>query len=709
MRRRLFIKQANAAANHRGIYDFEVSLLPKRLHAETIKYRKGLFLYYQFKTNNTTMRKLKVLIAFLCILASCGKAPHVCVYGGASACVTAAYSAAHEGCEVTLICPEPTIGGMTTGGLGQTDIGNKQAVIGLARQFYRKLGDHYGKLEQWLFEPHVAEEILMEYLDNPKITVLTGYRLESVAKDGTRITSVTCLDKDGKPLTVKADQFIDCSYEGDLMAKAGVSYTVGREGNDVYGEKWNGSWLMNGHQFPDGVDPYIIPGKPESGLLWGISDQTIKPDGTGDNYVQAYNYRICLTDNPENMIPIEKPEGYDPSKYELLVRLFAAQPQKNNNISSYFIWSLMPNHKTDINNCGGFSTDMIGMNYSYPEASWEERDAILKAHKDYTLGLLYFYQTDPRVPPALQDFVKRWGLPKDEYPRTGHWTHQLYIREARRMIGEYVETQKDVEQEVVVDDGIGYAAYGMDSHNCERVVIEKDGRMMVKNEGNVEKHVPEPYPISYRALTPKKEECENLLVPVCLSASHIAYGSIRMEPVFLELGQVCGLAAAFAGPSGKVQAIDVKKIQDILRTDPYLNGREPDTLIDEDSPSITGKENWEVVYGGGSYGRTYLKYTGSPEDNRLEYKIPDTLDGEYSLYTFQQRNGCETTKFVIEADGETSEVVFNRSDLVFEGQTPSDWVSLGKVKLTKGQGGSVRFSTDSGELHADALLLVKER
>lgn len=650
-------------------------------------------------------RILLLLLLPFCLL-SCRRAV-VCIYGGSSAAVTAAYSAASRGCDVILACPEPTIGGMTTGGLGQTDIGNKQAVIGLARQFYRKLGAHYGKLEQWLFEPHVAEGILMEYLDNPNIKVMTGLRLDEVAKEGTRIISITCHDAEGKNVAIAADQFIDCTYEGDLMAKAGVSYFVGREGNDRYGETWNGFQLLDQHQFPDGVDPYVVPGKPESGLLWGIGDGRLKADGTEDDFVQAYNYRICLTDVPENRIPVARPENYDSARYELLVRLFDARKDKRD-VNDYFIWSLMPGRKTDINNRGAFSTDMIGMNHSYPEASWEERDAIIQAHKDYTLGLLYFYQNDPRVPAELQERIRKWGLPKDEYVRTGHWTHQLYIREARRMIGEYVETQKDVEQKVVVDDGIGYAAYGMDSHNCSRLVIEKDGKWMVKNEGDVQKPVPAPYPVSYRALTPKREECTNLLVPVCLSASHIAYGSIRMEPVFLELGQVCGLAASMAGKGGKVQEIDVRRIQDILENNPYLDGKEPDTLIDEDSGFITGAENWERVIGQGSYGRSFLKYAGNPEDNKLVYNVPETLKGEYEVYSFQQSSGCETTKFLLEIAGKKDEVVFERKSLKVEGQTSGEWVRLGTYDLRKGQGGTIRFSTDDGEIHADGILFVKK-
>ena len=642
-----------------------------------------------------------ITLMIICTLASCGKGNKVCIYGGSSACATAAYSAAKMGSQVTIICPDVTLGGMTTGGLGQTDIGNKQAVIGLARQFYRRLGDHYGKLEQWLFEPHVAEEILLQYLDDPNIKVMQGWYLESVDKKGTRIKSITCTDRKGGTVTIKADQFIDCTYEGDLMAASGVSYRVGREDNSEYGETWDGFQILHGHQFPDGIDPFVVPGDPDSGLLWGISEAKEIAKGTGDTCVQAYNYRICLTEDPDNMIPIEKPDNYDPAKYELLIRLLEAAPQQ------WFIWSRMPNHKTDINNRGAFSSDMIGMNHSYPEASWDERDEIIKAHKDYTLGLLYFYMTDPRIPENIQNEIRRWGLPKDEYVRTDHWTHQLYIREARRLVGEYVATQADCEGKTEITDGIGFAAYGMDSHNCQRIVVEKDGKLMVKNEGNVEIGVAHPYPVSYRSLTPKREECTNLLVPVCLSATHIAYGSIRMEPVFMGMGQTCGLAAAMAG-KGSVQEIDVKKIQDIYDTDPCLDGREPDTLIDEDSEYIEGTDGWTVTRGGGAYGKTFLLYEGDPAENNLAYRIPETLDGDYSVYSFQQNYGCNQTTFEVLSGDSVETVSFNRDDLLVEGQTRGEWVKLGDFTFKKGTGGKIRITSEEPGIHADGILFVKK-
>ena len=499
----------------------------------------------------------------------------VCVYGGTAAGVIAAYAAEKCGKTVILIEPGKMLGGMTTGGLGQTDIGNKQAITGLSRKFYKDIGKKYGVEEQWTFEPHVAMEVLQGYIKSGKIKVLMQQQIFKLNKQGKTIQSILVKDpsKAKSPsVEISAKEFIDCTYEGDLLGMSGVSYTVGREDNKQYNETVDGYLLAEYHkqsgyhQFPDGVSPYKIPGDPSSGLLWGISNDRPVPAGTGDKKIQAYNFRICLTDSPENRIPITRPRDYDPSKYELLVRLFEAQPSMRK-INQYFIWSRMPNRKTDINNRGGFSTDMIGMNYGWPEGTFEQRKKIFDAHVSYAKGLLYFFKTDKRVPEELREFVSNWGYPKDEYQQYGNFTPQLYVREARRMIGDYVMTEHNCRGEKKVTDGIGMAAYTMDSHNCQRIV--ENG--MVKNEGNVEVGGFPPYPVSYRSLTPRQDECTNLLVPVCLSASHIAYGSIRMEPVFMVLAQSAAMAASMAiDNKAPVQKIDVSRLQQWLQDDPYL-------------------------------------------------------------------------------------------------------------------------------------------
>lgn len=654
------------------------------------------------------MKKILIPALALISLCSCAEKEYdLCIYGGNASGVVAAYSAATQGLDVVVVEPTCRIGGMVTGGLGLTDIGNKQVVKGVALQFFRRLGARYGTLESWVFEPSAAKEILDGYLDNPHIKVVTGYHFCDAVKEGTDIRTIRVAGGENSldTLTFKAKWFIDASYEGDLMAGAGVSYRTGREDNSEYGETWDGVQLLDGHQFPDGVDPFVEPGNPESGLLWGISTQKLYPDGTGDALIQAYNYRICLTDSVENMIPIAKPDNYDPSKYELLLRLYDAQKEKRK-LNDYFIWSRMPNRKTDINNRGGFSTDMIGMNYDYAEGTWERRQEIIKAHKDYTLGLLYFTANDPRVPEELRNQASQWGLPKDEYTECGNWSPQLYIRECRRLVGEYVATQADCDNRVIAPNGIAMAAYTMDSHNCQRIVVEKDGRKMVKNEGNAEIHGGLPYPISYKSLTPKREECTNLLVPVCCSASHIAYGSIRMEPVFMCMGQAAGLAVALAEKQGlkTLQEVDSDDINAIVATDPYLDGTTPDIIIDDDTATYEG--GWEIVKSTRGFGPSAL--TGSEGCVKYSTVIPQA--GEYAVYTYQRLKAPDMNPESVFTFGDGSRVTVNVNDVVVVGQTSSAWHHLKDVTLAKGEQFTVTLapSEGGGKVYADAILLVRK-
>ena len=409
------------------------------------------------------------------------------------------------------------------------------------------------------------------------------------------------------------------------------------------------------------------------------------------------------------MVPIEKPENYDPAHYELLLRLMEAQPDKRQ-LSDYFIWSLMPGRKTDVNNKGGFSTDMVGGNHAYPEASFQERQEIIQAHKDYTIGLLYFVGHDERVPASIREEMLKWGLPKDEYLETDHWTPQLYIRECRRMIGEYVATQKDCEQKTHIEDWVGMAAYTMDSHNCQRVVVVKDGVPMVKNEGNVEVKVGGPFPISYRSLTPKREECTNLLVPIALSASHIAYGSIRMEPVFMVLGQACGIATALA--DGIVQNADAAQIRSIMETDPYMDGSQADVIIDDGSPLVVVSEGWQQTKGRRGYGPTYYELKGDYTDAFVEYTLPDTLSGMWDVYCFQQLKDKTNPvmHYEIRIGEETYQKTFDRSEMKLVGQVSGEWFHLGEFELEAGVRSVVNMSSDKCDLplRADALLLVKK-
>lgn len=668
------------------------------------------------------------MVAALVAMVSCAEKEYdLCVYGGSASGVVAAYSAAQMGMDVLVVEPGIRIGGLTAGGLGFTDIGNKQVVKGISLQFYRRLGKHYGNLEQWVFEPSAAHAILSDYLNHKNIKVVMNRHLCDAQMEGTDLRCIKVAGE-GDTLTFKADWFIDASYEGDLMAKAGVSYRTGREDCSEYGETWNGVHMRHMHQFPDGVDPYVIPGDPSSGLLWGISEGQLAAKGSGDNLIQAYNYRICLTNNPDNRLPIEKPENYDPSKYELLVRLFEAQKDMRD-INQYFIWSLAPNNKTDINNRGGFSTDMIGMNYNYPEGTWEERQEIIKAHKEYTLGLLYFYATDPRVPSELQNYIKEWGLPKDEYVENGHWTPQLYVRECRRMVGEYVATQADCDNKVIAPEGIAYAAYTMDSHNTQRIVIEKNGKKMVKNEGDVEIGGGMPYPISYRSITPKREECTNLLVPVCCSASHIAYGSIRMEPVFMCMGQAAGMAVALAQKQGldKIQDVNYMDINDIMAVNPYLDGTTGDIVIDDNQAEAKGgkwlgsqgpsaplpddkvkREDNEHLSEDGVYGPTCL--VGKANEGSVEYKAMIPEDGVYDIYTYHHTSGGHCPEVFFDFSDGTTESV-KTSDVVIVGQSVSTWHKVTSRELKKGQEfvANLRGDGGNGTVCADAIMLVRKK
>lgn len=660
---------------------------------------------------------MKNILLFLSIIIlniysiACTKQPQydICIYGGTSAGVIAAYSAKKLGKSVVLIVTDNHVGGLSTGGLGKTDIGNKNAITGLARDFYRRLGSYYGGLEVWQFEPKVASKVFSDYIAEAKIPIIYNKRLQGVTKEGEWIKSITLEDSKNPGKVpyqlVFASMFIDCTYEGDLMAKAGVSYTVGREANTLYGETYNGVQVRRGHQFPDGIDPYKKPGDPSSGLLWGISNETLAPQGSGDKKVQTYNFRICLTNNPDNLIPITRPANYDSTRYELLLRLLKQTGRTG--LNNCFIWSIMPNQKTDINNRSAFSTDMIGMNWEYPDASYAEREKIIANHIDYTKGLLYFIVHDPRVPMELSKQVLQWGYPKDEYTITGNFTPQLYIREARRMVGEYVMTEHNCTGKEVVSDAVGMGAYGMDSHNVQRIVI--DG--MVKNEGDVQIGGFPPYPISYRSITPKRSECKNLLVPVCLSATHIAYGSIRMEPVFMVLAQSSAIAASEAINTKKaVQEVNVKKIQAKLAKDPLLDGSLPDIIIDDmDTAYIQKAGTFERLIGEWwmrHYGETYLVSTNADDETILTFVPEIKKTAQYEVY-FYCPDSTKGGKVKIQVKVKEKTFAVNLDPVQYRG----DFALVGTYSFKKGQAPaiSVKSASGNGLLIVDALLLKAKK
>lgn len=457
----------------------------------------------------------------------------ICVYGGTAAGVSAAVTGSRRGHRVVLLQPGLHIGGMTSGGLTNTDIGRKGAIGGFARRFYQLVGRHYGQQIAWRFEAKVAEKLLNDLLAEANVTVRFGAYLDEVELAGDRIRQITLLGG----LRVQARSFIDCTYEGDLMAKAGVDFTVGREGNAAYGESLNGVQVHTSHQFDNPVDPYIIAGDPESGLLPWVNAHDAAPTGTGDGRVQAYNFRVCMTRSPDLRVPFPMPPGYDPADYELCARWLAGT---EDNIFRKF--DMVTTVKTDTNNHGAVSTDYIGANHQWPNADYETREQIFQDHVRYQQGLHWFMANDPRVPVDIRSRYAEWGLANDEFTDTGHWPHQLYVREGRRMVSDHIVTEQVCFSHDLCDDPVGMGSYQMDSHNCQRVV--RDGRVL--NEGDVQVVPDGPYPISLRAILPKQGQCSNLTVPVAVSASHIAFGSIRMEPVFMILAESAALATHLA-------------------------------------------------------------------------------------------------------------------------------------------------------------------
>lgn len=513
----------------------------------------------------------------------------VIVYGGTSAGIVAAVQVARMRKSVKLLVANEHLGGLTAGALGATDIGNKDVIGGISREFYRRVAQHYAQDKNWLhetreeffatrskrtklsevmkpdgamwtFEPHVASRIFRDLLREAGVTVVMNQQVAKVFQQNRQITAIETTS--GKQYTGK--MFIDASYEGDLMARAGVRYTVGREANAQYGETLNGVRAKTPkNQIYNDVDPYVIPGKPESGLIPLIQEGDGGQPGDGDHRVQAYNFRLCFTDIPTNRLPLEPPANYDPGIYELAARRaekiveLGIEPKLKQFCNP--VW--MPNRKTDINNSEGISTDFIGANYKYPDANYQDRAKIQQAHAEYVQGFWYFMSTSERVPESLRKQFLAFGPCKDEFLATGGMSPQMYVREARRMVSDYVMTEHNCRSKKVVTDSVGMAAYGMDSHNCQRIV--KNGA--ARNEGDVQVHGLKPYPISFQSIVPAKSECQNLCVPVCLSASHIAFGSIRMEPVFMLLGQSSAIAAALAIDNDcAVQELDYAELKPLL-------------------------------------------------------------------------------------------------------------------------------------------------
>ena len=662
----------------------------------------------------------------------------VVVYGGTSAGVIAAVQAKHMGKSVVIVGPDKHLGGLSSGGLGWTDTGNKAVIGGLSRDFYHRIWKEYQKPEtwkfqkreayggrgqgtpaidganrtMWIFEPSVAEKVYEDYVKEFEIPVFRDKWLDregGVYKQAGRIVSIKMLSGE----TFKGKMFIDATYEGDLLATAGVQYHVGREGKSVYGEDWNGvqtSVLHHRHHYDaipnkKRIDPYVKPGDPSSGVIPGVSADPPGDRYSGDHRVQAYCFRMCLTNDPENRIPFPKPQGYDPAKYELLKRILAAGWRE-----VFGKFDPIPNHKTDTNNHGPFSTDNIGMNYDYPNGSYEKRREIIRQHENYQKGWLYFLANDPSVPADIQKEMRSWGLPKDEFTDNGNWSHQLYIREARRLVGHFVMTENHLLKRQATPQSVGMGSYTLDSHNVQRYITPQG---YVQNEGDIGVKC-KPYEIAFGSLLPKKQQCENLLVPVCVSSSHIAFGSIRMEPVFMILGQSAATAACQAiDSSAAVQDIDYDKLRAQLQKDGQVlsytvragpNGVDPAKLagvvVDDDAAGRSG--SWKSStssskYVGPGYHHDSARGDG---DSVAEFKAKLPKSGRYEVrlaYTPHSNRASNVPVTIQHADGNATVKVNQKLKPPVDGM----FISLGTFRFDRTAVVKVRNEDTDGHVIID--------
>lgn len=702
----------------------------------------------------------------------------IVVYGATSGGLIAGIKARQMGYSAVVIHPDHHIGGLTTGGLGQTDIGNKDVIGGLSREFYRRVAKHYadesawrwqrpseyrsegqsrteaGEEAMWTFEPSVASKIFRDWIAAADVTLWIDKPLQraavnqplpadaigtprcGVVYDGLRIAAIRL--RDGT--MVRGKIFIDATYTGDLLAEAGIPYTVGRESNDAFDETVNGNQpddysdtLVSGrslnaanHQLNRGIDPYVTPGVPDSGVLPGIEVVGDHPAGIGvfgqgDRRVQAYCFRGCYTDHPENRIPFSKPEGYREEDYELLFRHFEVGGP-----STFWKNDPMPNRKTDTNNNGGFSSDYIGQNWNYPEASYEERRQIEAEHRRYQQGLMWSLANHPRVPESIRREVSRWGTCRDEFTLPGEpgggWQHEIYVREGRRMLSDFVMTQSYCERIEVVPDSIGHAAYGMDSHHVRRYVTPEG---FVRNEGNVQARVTAPYRIGYQAICPPKNRCQNLLVPVCLSSTHVAYGSIRMEPVFMVLGQSAATAAAEAIESGRsVQDVDYAKLAARLQADGQILAidrsekrdfaKEPapirltdlaGVVADDDAAKLSGE--WTVSNANlPRIGDSYLHEGNKPQQAATAtWTIPLPQSGRYEVRLSWPPNANRASNALVKiiSDDRTTE---RRVDQRRSGEGADPFHSLGVFTFAKQAIVEVSNAGADGHVIVDAIQLL---
>ena len=670
----------------------------------------------------------------------------VVVYGGTSAAVAAAVQVAKMGKTVVVVSPDNRLGGLSSGGLGATDSGNRAVVGGVSREFYHRLWEYYqnesawtfqqmpkengipgqggrgidnDSKTMWVFEPSVAEKTFENFVAEYKIPVYKSELLDrenGVAKNGATIKSITTLS--GK--TFEGKIFIDATYEGDLMVASGITFVTGREANAEYDETLNGVQVGHAvfHQFSGFVDPYVERGKPESGLLPMIREKISAADGEADELIQAYCLRMCLTNVEENMTKIEKPENYRELDYELLLRSIEAGQKL------FMTFSPMPNHKTDSNNNLAVSTDFIGGNYNYPNGSYEEREAIYEQHRNWQQGLLWTLQHNERVPEEIRKEYLKWGLAKDEFTDNGNWPKQLYIREARRMKSDFVVSERHLRYLEETPRPVGMGSYNMDSHNIQRyVAIDEQGRATVRNEGDVQVNPGAPYPIDYGAIIPPKAECDNMLVPVCVSCTHIAFGSIRMEPVFMILGQSAATAACLS-LDDKVapQDLEYEKLREQLLKDGQVleypeasKNRVPASKLQGivlDNRKATVKGQWISGFVTGKFvDFDYIHDNNADKDGKSAlFEFNDVEPGIYDVRVSYSAHPNRATNIPVTI---RSSIMRLESTLNEKLAPPIDglFISLGKLRVGEDKSVAVEVFAKgtNGYVIVDAVQLVPEK
>jgi hypothetical protein len=660
---------------------------------------------------------------FLCLvfplvaLAQPRSKPKVIVYGATAGGVMAAVAAAREGASVQLVEPGRHLGGMLTGGLSHTDYGDRAVIGGLALEFYERVAKAYQKpLYFWRGpEPHLGEKILGDWLKEHRVAVLFGQRVQAVEKEGRQIRRIRLLS--GQSLA--AGVFIDATYEGDLMARAGVSYAIGREGIAQYGESWAGRQPIypDGHNFRLPVSPFV---NGKNGVLLPLVNPRRQVGfGEADSAVQAYCFRLIMTNVPENRVPLTKPEGYDPARYELLRRYVKVRKPKTLGETGVIgPWVNLPNGKAEINSGGPISTNLYdGSNWAYPDADYPQRDRIWQDHLAYTQGLLYFVANDPSLPENIHREAREWGLARDEFADTGGWPHQLYVRVARRMVGEYVMTQHDLQRDTTKYDGIGMGSYNIDVRHVQRTFqwISRfpELRGETFNEGYLSIPVA-PYEIPYRALLPKYDQCTNLLVPVCVSSSNLAYASIRMEPQYMILGHAAGVAAALAGKQRvPVQHVDLAGLRrrllaqrQVLSLEGNPNGvfaQGNAVVVDDDmSRWVTREGYWDLSEdpGAGRHAITFM-HAGPAEPARFTYQPPLPRDGHYQVYGWWPagKDFATNTRLTVRHAEGTKTLALNQRE------TGGGWIPLGTYSFRQGREGSLTLSNEGadGTVAADAF------